>query len=299
MLIAQLSDPHLMLPEDPMAGFVDTAARLRAAVGALDGLDPRPDVVLLTGDLVNRGLRREYELAREILAPLDDRLLVIPGNHDDPEQLLDAFADHAHLPGPGLGHMSYVVEDHPIRLIGLDTTVPGRDDGELDDERLAWVEAALEQGPARPTLLFMHHPPVPTGMWWMDYGGLKGRAGLAEVVTGRPEVLRVLAGHVHRAVSAGWAGTVLSTAPSCFYTTTTPVGDPGRPQVLDVPASIPVLRWHDGDGLLIASELDPPGEYRSIDFPDLFGDRWAEYERRARAGAEMPNGRGGTPDRPG
>ena len=278
-----------MLPDDAMAGFVDTPAHLREAVAALVALPARPDVVLLTGDLVNRGRPEEYTLLRQVLAPIDDRVLVVPGNHDDRDALRDAFADHAYL--PRAGHLSYVVDDHPLRLVGLDSTVAGRDDGVLDDERIAWLEDALDNGPARPTILFLHHPPAPTGMWWMDYGGLKGRGELRGVVAQHPEVLRIVAGHVHRSTSTTWGTTVLSTAPSPFYATSTPVGEVEVPRITAVPAAIPVFRWDDnGDGdVLVASELDPPGDHPGMDFPDVFGDRWPDYAARARSGAEMPN----------
>jgi 3',5'-cyclic-AMP phosphodiesterase len=287
VLIAQISDPHVMLADDPMAGFVDTPARLRAAVASLTALPALPDVVLLTGDLVNRGRPEEYEIVRDALAPVDDRVLAIPGNHDDRDAFREAFADHAHL--PATGHLSYVVDDHPLRLVGLDTTVAGRDDGVLDDERIAWLRSVLGQGPAGPTVLFMHHPPAPTGMWWMDYGGLKGRAELRALVDDHPEVLRILAGHVHRTTSTTWGPTVLSTAPSPFYATSTPVGDVEVPRITAVPAAIPVFRWDEDGDVLVASELDPPGAHPGMDFPDVFGERWDDYAARARSGAEMPN----------
>ena len=286
MLIAQVSDPHVMLPDDPMAGFVDTASRLRAVVAALQDLPRRADVVLFTGDLVNQGRPDEYALVREVMAPLRSRTLVIPGNHDDRAALRSAFADHTEL--PTAGHLSYVVDDLPLRLVGLDTTVPGRDDGELDAERLAWLSDALADGGGRPTVLFMHHPPAPTGMWWMDYGGLKGREHLRELLAGHPEVIRVLAGHVHRSTTTMWGSTLISTAPSYFYATSAPVADLDDPWIIAAPAPIPVFRWDAGGEVLVGSELDPPGDHRRMPFASVFGDRWDDYRDRARRGDEMP-----------
>lgn len=287
MLIAHLSDPHVMEPSDPMASFVDTDARLAAAVDALASLPSPPDVTIITGDLVNRGTASEYRLLRSVLEPLPGRLLVVPGNHDDPAELVAAFDDHLHLPSSG-DHVSYAVDDEELRLVGLDTTVAGRDDGELDADRLAWLESTLDRGDGRPTLLFMHHPPFSAGMWWMDYGGLKGAASVRTIVEHHPEVLRVLCGHVHRTISVTWGTTVLATAPSSFYATTAPTGGVEVPEVIDVAGSIPLLRWDAEGSQLLATEIDPPGDHRRMALPDVIGDRWPDYEARARAGAEMP-----------
>jgi 3',5'-cyclic-AMP phosphodiesterase len=286
VLIAQVSDPHVMLDDDPMAGFVDTPGRLRAVVGTLASLAVRPDVVLLTGDLVNRGRPEEYALLRTVLAPLQARTLVVPGNHDDRDALRSAFGDQPELPRSG--DLSYVVDDLPLRLVGVDTTVAGRDDGELDGDRLDWLSQALAAGDGRPTMLFMHHPPAPTGMWWMDYGGLKGRDGLRSVLARHPEVVRVVAGHVHRATCTAWGPTVISTAPSPFYATSAPVGDLDDPLIIAAPAPIPVFRWDDAEGVLMGSELDPPGDHPGLAFRSVFGAGWADYRGRARSGAEMP-----------
>lgn len=287
MLLAHLSDPHVMSPDDPVAGFVDTRARLAAAVAALAALPEPPDVTLLTGDLVNRGTDEEYALLRQVLVPLPGRLLVVPGNHDDREGMRRAFPELAEL-WTEPGHLSCVVDDEELRLVGLDTTVPGRDDGELDAERLDWLGRVLAGGPARDTVLFLHHPPYSAGMWWMDYGGLKGAHDLRDLLSRHPEVVRVLAGHVHRTTSVSWGTTVLSTAPSSFYATTAPTGGVEVPEVIDVPAAIPVLRWDAEDAVLVATELEPPGEHARLAFPTVIGDGWPEYAARARAGAEMP-----------
>lgn len=287
MLVAHISDPHVMEPSDPMATFVDTAARLAATVEALAELPAPPDVTIITGDLVNRGSAAEYSLLRSVLEPLPGRLLVVPGNHDDPGELVPAFGDHLDLKGTG-DHLSYVVEDEELRMVGLDTTVRGRDDGELDPGRLAWLEAALGDGDGRPMLLFMHHPPFSAGMWWMDYGGLKGSDEVKGLVGRHPEVLRVLCGHVHRTTSVTWGSTVLSSAPSSFYATSAPTGAVEVPEVIDVAGAIPLLRWDPATSELVATELDPPGDHRRIPMPEVIGDRWSDYEARARSGAEMP-----------
>jgi Icc protein len=185
-------------------------------VAHLNGLQPRPDIVLATGDLVERGEADEYERLREILAPLAMALLLIPGNHDDRRNLASVFADHAYLPRNG-DFVQYTVEDWPLRLVALDTLIPGESGGRLCEERLAWLEARLAEAPERPTLVFMHHPPFATGIAPMDGMGLDGIDALAAVIRGHPQVERIACGHLHRAIVHRFAGTVACTCPATAH----------------------------------------------------------------------------------
>jgi 3',5'-cyclic-AMP phosphodiesterase len=220
MLIAQITDTHVLTPDRLAYGRVETNACLARAVETLLREDPRPDVVLLTGDLVDGGAPAEYATLRALLAPLPMPVLVIPGNHDERGALARAFSDHAYLPRAGFLH--YVVEDHPMRLIGLDTIVPGQTGGTLCAERLDWLEARLASAPDRPTLIFMHHPPFATGIAHMDDIGLDPGAGaaLAAVIRHHPQVERIVAGHVHRTIHVRFAGTAVSVAPSTAHQVT-------------------------------------------------------------------------------
>ena len=168
MLIAQITDTHVKAAGRLAYRRVDSAQKLRNCVAHLNALDPRPDIVLLTGDLVDLGRPEEYELLREILAPLAMPLYAIPGNHDERGALRRAFADQKYLPQDG-EFLHYTLDDYPLRLIGLDTVVPGEQRGELCARRLAWLDAELARAPDRPTVLFMHHPPFLTGLANMDW----------------------------------------------------------------------------------------------------------------------------------
>jgi 3',5'-cyclic-AMP phosphodiesterase len=216
MVIAQITDTHIK-PEGVLAyGRVDTAAYLARAVEHLLALRPRPDVVLATGDLVDGGLPEEYRRLRHLLAPLSMPVYLIPGNHDDREALAGAFTDHAYLPRGGQ-FMHYVIESHPVRLIALDTLVPGRIGGELCAERLVWLRARLAAAPTRPTLVFMHHPPFVTGIAQMDAHGLANAGAFAEIVRGHPQIERIVCGHLHRPIQSRVGGILASTAPSTAH----------------------------------------------------------------------------------
>jgi len=209
-VLVQLSDPHIgavWADGDPVAG-------LAAAVASVRSLLPRPDAVLVSGDLADHATDAEYEQVRELLAPLDAPLYVLPGNHDDRRMLHRHFG----VPGADGEPVQYAAKLGALRLVVLDTTRPGEDDGALDTERLAWLDDALRAAPEAPTLLAMHHPPLRTGSPAWDEIGLADvdRLALADVVARHPQVRRLVAGHVHRAITAELAGRVVLTVPSTY-----------------------------------------------------------------------------------
>jgi len=113
--------------------------------------------------------------------------------------------------------MQYVVEGYPVRLVALDTLVPGQVGGLLCAERLGWLAARLEEAPERPTVIFMHHPPFLTGIARMDAHGLANSAEFAEVVRRHRHVQRIVCGHLHRPIQALVGGTLATTAPSTAH----------------------------------------------------------------------------------
>ena len=217
MIIAQITDLHVVRRDRLCYRQIPTNAQLEEAVAHLNALAPRPDVVLASGDLVDHGQEDEYQVLREILAKLTAPVFVIPGNHDRREALLEAFADSAYMPRPGAPFVHYAIDDFPIRLIGLDTSVPGHHHGLMCDERLRWLDETLSAQPDRPTIIFMHHPPFRTGVAWMDSSGLHGGRKMEEIVGRHRNVLRVAAGHIHRPIHVAWGGTIASTAPSTCH----------------------------------------------------------------------------------
>lgn len=285
MLLAHLSDLHVTRPDALLASFADGAAALDAAVAQLVALDRPPDAVIVTGDLVDDGTVAEYRRLAEGLAPLERPTYLLVGNHDDRSALASVLGDrHGYLPEPDAPHAGWVVDDHPLRLVAFDTVLDGRHDGEVVEERLVWLDEVLTAATGRPTVVAMHHPPVPTGMWWMDYGGLRGRNRLRDVITRHPQVVRVIAGHVHRAFQASWGPTVVSTAPSLSYQSSLGLRGDSAPLITDQPTAIPLL-WWDGEGIL-AGHADLRVPHRSLDLRDII-DPWEPYEVAARRGGPM------------
>lgn len=258
MLIAQISDSHVAPRGETALGGADTAAALERAVGHVNRLAPRPDLVVATGDLAAGGTDVEYGLVREILAPLAPPLFAIPGNHDVREGFRRAFAERGFLPAEGT-FLHYTVEGFPLRLIALDTLVPGEDRGALCAERLAWAEARLAEGKGRPSLILMHHPPFASGIAALDRHRCAGHEALAALVGRHGGVVRVLCGHIHRPIAASWAGTVAMTGPSVARQMELSL-DPERPfGWADEPAALALHLWRADEGMVTHLSLVDAG----------------------------------------
>lgn len=262
MIIAQISDTHIKPAGKLAYRRVDTAGHLARCVAHLLAMTSRPDVVLATGDLVDAGRPDEYRRLRHLLAPLPMPVFLIPGNHDDREALAAGFSDHAYLPQDGR-FLQYVVEGYPVRLIGLDTLVPGENGGLMCGERLAWLDAQLAAAPDRPTVLFMHHPPFTTGIRHMDEQGLDGAEAMREVVRRHVQVERVLCGHLHRSIQVRWAGTVASTAPSTAHQVVLDLREDGPGMFALEPPACQLHLWRPDAGLISHTSYvgEFPGPY--------------------------------------
>ena len=212
MLIAQISDTHILSPESGQP-----AANLRADCLAQCVADinlQKPDVVVMTGDTVQHGQADEYARLRELLSPLRAPLYVVPGNRDDNDALRAAFSDCAYFSGTG-DFLQYVIEDHAVRLVGLDSTLSGERKGRFCERRQEWLEQTLRAQPDRPTLLFIHHPPFDVGDHYVGgYRVPEEVAALNAIVGRHPQVTGLLCGHVHWLVQREWAGTAARIMPS-------------------------------------------------------------------------------------
>jgi 3',5'-cyclic AMP phosphodiesterase CpdA len=235
-LLAQISDLHIKARGELAYRVVDTAGMLRACVNHVLALQRRPDAVAITGDLADGGLPEEYALLRELIAPFDMPVYLIPGNHDERGALRAAFPDHAYL-GQSRDRIEYTIEAHPLRIVALDTVIPGESGGAVGEESIAWLDRTLSQAPGRPTVVLMHHPPFTTHISHMDACGLRNPEPLAAVIRRHPQVERILCGHVHRAIEVRFAGTIAATAPSPAHQVALDLGvdAPGR-FVMEPPA---------------------------------------------------------------
>ena len=263
MLIAQISDFHF-LPKGILAfGRVDVAGCLERAIDHLNALQPQPDAVLITGDLTNDGDAAVWAELMGLLGRLEAPIYPLPGNHDDRELMRAAFA-HLDL-FPAEGPLCCYVGLGPVRLIGLDSLIPGDPAGRLGPEQLAWLDARLGEAPETPTLVALHHPPFRTGIDHMDAMMLEDGAALAAVIGRHPQVERVLCGHVHRSMQCRFAGTLGQIAPGTAHAVQLALaGQPSR-WVMEPPGVL-LHQWRDGRGLV--SHLDFIGDFEVGEFSD-------------------------------
>ena len=259
MLIAHLSDPHLRPKGVLYQDLVDSNAMFEAAVRHLNSLSPRPDAVILSGDLVDEGSAEEYAFARELLADIREPLLMLPGNHDARETMHQSFPDHTYWPPSGPLH--FVASDiGPVRIIGLDITIPGLHHGDMDDDAVAWLDAALAREPDRSTIIMMHQHPFASGIPYIDKYDCRRGDRLAAIASRYPAVARILCGHIHRHMQVQFGGTVLCTAPSTTTAIALRLDPDARPASYVEPPAMLLHHWTEDTGLI--THFVPIGDFR-------------------------------------
>jgi 3',5'-cyclic-AMP phosphodiesterase len=212
VLIAQISDLHIRPPGELTSGRVDTAAALMRCVGEVNAFAPRPDLVVISGDLVDIPVQESYDYLLRLLAPLEFAFVAIPGNHDDRDLMRNALPDGQYADARGA--LNAVRTIRGIDVVLIDSVVPGAVHGELDAATLAWLDRTLDASRERPALLFLHHPPFVTGIRHMDLDNLRNADALAAILRRHPRARLVASGHVHRAVAATFAGASATICPA-------------------------------------------------------------------------------------
>jgi 3',5'-cyclic AMP phosphodiesterase CpdA len=251
MLLAQISDLHIKRPGALAYRRVDTAAYLVRCVAALNALVPRPDAVIMTGDLVDQGDPQQYEHLKTLLAPLELPYFLLVGNHDDRAALRAAFPDRAELHSGG-EFIQYAVDVGALRVIALDSLVPGQSGGTLCDARLAWLAAQLDAASGKPTIVALHHPPFVSGIGHMDELRLDPAAAakLAALIARYPNVERVICGHVHRPMFVRFGGTIASAVPAPAHQVALDLRDDAPSAFVMEPPAYALHRYDPATGLV-------------------------------------------------
>ena len=258
-ILAQLTDLHIREPNKLAYGRLDTAPYLRTCVESLLRLRQKPDAVVLTGDLTDFGRPAEYAHLRQLLAPLDMPLYLLPGNHDDRAHLRAAFPDHRYMMQGEF--IQYAVDIGPLRLIALDTLIPGESGGQLCDLRLQWLRETLAASAGRPVVIAMHHPPFRTLIGHMDKIGLQaGAEALQEIVSQYSNIERIICGHLHRVIDVRFGGTIASTAPAPAHQVTLDLDRHAESSWMLEPPGFRVHAWDEVNGRLV-SHLAASGQF--------------------------------------
>ena len=258
MLIAQISDLHVLADGTLLGGQVDTQAALDACIAHIAALEPAPDVVLATGDLTQDGLPEDYALLRAAFNRLPMPVYVIPGNHDDRANLRAGFADGGYLPKTG-AFLHYALDAYPLRLIGLDTLIENEVGGRLCPVRLRWLEDRLSEHREKPTVIFMHHPPFATGIAFMDRPRFQGAEELEGLIRRFSQVRLITCGHVHRAIQTQWAGTLAAVAPSIVFQMALALSEDAPSAFVLEPPAVSLHLWQQDRGPIIVTS--PIGDF--------------------------------------
>jgi len=250
MLIAQITDLHVRPEGLPANRVVESNVMTERAIDALLALRPRPDVVLITGDLTDCGLVEEYQEFKRLMRRLDIPAYMVPGNHDRRDNFRRVLADYPSVvEDPQF--VQFVVDDFPLRLIALDTLVPGKAEGALCPRRLAFLEKALAREPDKPTVIFMHHPPFDCGILHMDRIRLiEGAQRFGEIVGAYRNIERILCGHHHRAIQARFAGTIASMSPGVAHQVEFDLSDEHEGALVLEPPAYQLHRYRPDTGVV-------------------------------------------------
>jgi 3',5'-cyclic AMP phosphodiesterase CpdA len=254
MIITQISDMHLRDDGIPLKQKVDTEAALEATIEHINAWETTPHAVLATGDLVQKAKKQDYSNLRRKLDHLKAPYYLIPGNHDDRALIRGAFADHDYLPQDG-DFLHYVIEGSPLRLIGLDTMIPGEDGGEMCSVRCAWLDEKLTEKPDQPTFIFMHHPPFLTGVDFLDKYPFKQAHQLEAIIKKHSQVIWITCGHLHRHIQVQWGGTVAAISPSVAFQMPMALAHGAADGFSLEPSGCPVYIWKAETGLVAQMSL--------------------------------------------
>jgi 3',5'-cyclic AMP phosphodiesterase CpdA len=260
LLIAQISDLHIKRPGVLAYGEVDTAAALTRCVATLNAFRPRPELVVISGDLADTPVAEEYEHLNRLLAPLEIGFAAVPGNHDSRELMRAALPKGGYAQSTGPLNSLHAVG--PLDLVLLDSSVPGKPHGELEAPTLAWLDATLASSSTRPALIFLHHPPFVTGIHHMDVQNLRNAGALANVLRRHPRARLVAAGHVHRAALTQFLGIPATICPAPNHAVALDLEESLPPSFKIEPPAFHLHTWFSGEhfGNLITHHV-PVGDF--------------------------------------
>jgi 3',5'-cyclic AMP phosphodiesterase CpdA len=258
--VAQISDLHIKTPGRLAYGRVDTAKALERCVAALNAFAPRPDFVVISGDLADTPNREEYDHLARLLQPLELPFAVVPGNHDSREMMRAVFPGAA-FAFPS-GALNQRIEIGGLDLMLLDSSVPGKPHGELDAATLQWLDETLALSVDRPALLFLHHPPFLAGIWHMDRQNLQNAGKLAEIVSRHARIRLIATGHVHRATLTLFAGVPTTICPAPNHAVDLDLAELREPSFKVEPPAFHLHTWFQGEGFgQVVTHHVPIGEF--------------------------------------
>ncbi|RZJ97440.1 MAG: phosphodiesterase [Novosphingobium sp.] len=262
MLIAQITDVHIGFDRENPDEL--NMQRLRAVIARLAQGPNRPDLLLMTGDLTEAGDADSYARLAEAVRGCPFPIHAMVGNHDDRGVLVAAFPE---TPLDG-GFVHYAIAGKGLRLIVLDTLEPGRHGGAFCDARVAWLHDQLSRDRETPTVIAMHHPPIESGITWLDSAASEPWiARFAGAVSGFTQVRGIIAGHLHRTIHTQWNGLSLSVCPSTAPAVALDLSpiDEDRPDDRElITDELPGYALHRWDGQSLMTHFEAVGRHVAL-----------------------------------
>ena len=265
VLIAQITDTHVGF--EPEAGDEEfNFLRFCMAIDHLLEQHVHPDALILTGDVADKGRPESYERIKGPLQRCNFPVHVMTGNHDNRDNLLAAFPDCPTITTPaGKPYVQYALDVGGLRVVCLDTLQHGRHGGAFCETRARWLADELAAHPTTPTMIVMHHPPIISGIDWMDPRPHEPwLARFGEAVAGHDQIVSGTCGHLHRPVCASFGSIPVSVTPAVAPAVSLdlrPVDfhkEDGRGIVDGEPPAYALHRWKDGK---LVTHFQPVGDW--------------------------------------
>jgi 3',5'-cyclic AMP phosphodiesterase CpdA len=285
MLVAQITDFHVTPRPSLYYGRLDTRETLARAIARIETFTPRIDLVVGTGDLVDKPSEASYAELRGLLARLTIPVRLIPGNHDDRALLAAAFPDHPYLAAE---RVNYAVDFDEFRLVAFDAVVAGKEYAAPTPESLDWLGRTLAEAPDRPTMNIMHHPPVDIGMAFVDALQKPWPPEFAALIRASPQVRLIACGHAHRVIDAalGMARIAVAGSAAHQFVLATDIEEP--PSMVFEP---PMLRLHLWRGGEVVSHLVPvAAEFERVVFKGAEPEAWVITAAKLKPRLARPRG---------
>ncbi|SJN32290.1 3',5'-cyclic-nucleotide phosphodiesterase [Microbacterium esteraromaticum] len=267
-VIVHVSDPHLLADGAALGGRYDVETNLARTLQAIRSVNVQPAAIVVTGDLADLGEPEAYQRLRRAVEPAADELgcplIWVAGNHDERPALRENLLDLPPTEEPVTG----VWDLSGLRLIALDTSVPGWHHGDLDVDQLEWLRDLLREPAPHGTLLAMHHPPLPSHVPLFDILELQHQEELADIIRGT-DVRGILAGHLHYSSHGTFAGIPVSVASATCYTMNVAL-PAAEVNGMDAAQSFQLVHVHPGT---ITHTVVPVTDARTGDY---FSPEWAE-----------------------
>lgn len=261
--LVQLTDTHILPPGEVLYGSIDSAIHLKMSVQKINRMRPLPDVVLVTGDLVEHGDAVSYRHFIELIKPLKVPAFVIPGNHDDPRVMQESFAATRHFPVSD-PTFQYAVEDFPFRILALNSRCENTELPGFDQQRLDWLHQQLSLS-GKPVLIALHHPPMTTGIELIDMGGINWYQGFKSILKEHSQVKLVICGHCHTDLCGRIGKVPVYMAPATSHQLIATRGIDIAPSTINRAAAPSLHHFIDGNFLSGSSEWPADVEENRID----------------------------------